>query len=390
MKVLAIAPLGATHLSAMFPTCWALRLAGHDVLVACSPDLASAVHGAGLPSVEIGAAEAVMNQISSDTSADWFPVPQFGERDTEMGRYLWTTAAAPQVTYANERFADYLAFARSWQPDLLLHDPTALIGRLLGGVLDLPSVAHRWGVDPTAGPFEEAVQRDLAPLYTSYGLTELPAPQLILDPCPPALQVADAPRGEHIAYVPFNGTGSVPDWVREPTGRRRVCVCMGSTVLEVAGVKSLRAVIDALADADDLDVVLAVTANYRSKLGEIPDRFRVVESLPLSLFLDTCSAIVDAGGSGTGLTAVTMGIPQLVLPQWFDQFDFAAGLVASGAGTSLVTPAEQADLDRIRDGLRAVLDDPSYLTAAEQLRADWEKTALPLPHVVPMLEKLVR
>jgi UDP:flavonoid glycosyltransferase YjiC (YdhE family) len=59
--------------------------------------------------------------------------------------------------------------------------------------------------------------------------------------------------------------------------------------------------------------------------------------VPFSLLLPRCGAVVHHGGIGTSAQALAAGVPQLVLPMNFDQFDNAARLVKLGVGKSLET-----------------------------------------------------
>jgi UDP:flavonoid glycosyltransferase YjiC (YdhE family) len=384
MRVLTVTPPGSSHLAAMVPLCWALRAAGHEVLVAALPDSVSAARGAGLNVVEIGTEQPT----DEGPGEDMFPAEAAGQRDTDLGRFIWHLLATDMAQHATDNVEEWLRVARAWGPDLLLVDPMALAGRILQGVLGVPAVAHRWGVDPTAGPFEEKVQELLAPLCGRLGLPGLPAPTLVIDPCPPSLQAEDAPTGQLIRYVPHNGTASLPEWALTRPAGRRICVCMGGTVMALAGPRSFLRTVDALAGLDDVDAVAALTPADRHTVGELPAGIRVVESLPLNLFLGTCDLLIHHGGSGTGLTGTSFGLPQLVLPQLADEFDYGRRLAEAGAGISIPDAAGQSDVDGIRAAITKLLADPGYAEAAQRLRAEID--AAPAPDTaVGVLEDLV-
>ena len=370
MRVLVISPLAATHLMAMVPVCWGLRLHGHDVLVACPPDLAGTVRSAGLSAVAVGEEYRLLAEIASEASAQWYPAVAFADRTSEWGRKVWELSTSHQVQYAAEHVRAYLDLARGWTPDLVLYDHITYTGRLVAAALGVPSVSHRWGVDPTAGPFEDKVRADLTATATDLGLDGFPEPDLLLDPCPPSMQVPGAPVGQLVRYVPFNGTGLLPDWARRPADRPRVCVCLGGTTLDVIGPRPVHRVAEAVAGRDDLDVVFALTAANREAVGPLPSSVRVVEALPLSLFLRTCSAVVSTGGSGTGLTATVFGVPQLVLPQWFDQFDYGSRLAAADAGITVQSKEAQDDVPGLAAALDRLLTDPQFAAGTEKLAAE--------------------
>jgi UDP:flavonoid glycosyltransferase YjiC (YdhE family) len=362
---------------AMVPVCWGLRLNGHDVLVACPPDLAGTVRSAGLSAVTIGEEVRLLAEIAANASPEWYPSVAFADRTSEWGRMVWELSTSHQVQYAAGHARAYLEFAQGWEPDLVLYDHITYTGRLVAAGLGVPSVSHRWGVDPTAGPFEDKVRADLLRTCAELGLPDFPEPDVLLDPCPPSMQVPDAPAGRPVRYVPFNGTGLLPDWAREPTRRPRICVCLGGTTLDVIGPRPVHRVAEAVAGRDDLDVIFALTAANREAVGALPDSVRVVEALPLSLFLESCSAVVSTGGSGTGLTATVFGVPQLVLPQWFDQFDYGSRLAAAGAGITVPTKEGQDDVAGLAAALDRLLTDPHFSTATEKLAAEIQAAPSP-------------
>jgi UDP:flavonoid glycosyltransferase YjiC (YdhE family) len=260
------------------------------------------------------------------------------------------------------------------------------VGRLVGELLHVPSAAHRWGVDPTSGPFEERSAELFAPLCARHGLPGLPKPRVILDPCPPDIQALDAEPGHPMRYIPFNGTGVLPEWV---SGRanRRVAVSMGGTTLTLAGPSSFQRVIEALGGVPDIEVVVALSAQDLDLVGGLPDEFRVTEWLPLNLFVQTCDLLIHHGGSGTGLTAAAYGVPQLVLPQFADAFDYGRGIAACGAGVTVPDAAGQSDIDGLSKTITALLDDAGYRDSATALR-ERMRAAPSLASVVAMLTEL--
>ncbi|GAA2609191.1 DUF1205 domain-containing protein [Dactylosporangium fulvum] len=389
MRILVVAPLASTHFTPLIPLCWAFRAGGHEVLVAAPPDLVPTARSAGLSTIVIGDAARLLDTIGENVTPDMYPAEAFGDRTSHWGRQVWELSTLHQVSYAVEHVEEYLAFADEWKPDIVLYDQLTLIGRIAGVVLGAVSVSHRWGVDPTAGPYEERVRRDLAAVCRRFKLDELPAPDVIVDPCPPSLQVEDAPPGQPMRYVPFNGTGTLPDWARRRAAGRRICICLGGSLLDVTGPAPLRRVIEAARAVPDAEVVLAITPANRRLVDDLPDDLRVVESLPLQLFLPTCDLVVGSGGSGTGLTATSMGIPQLVVPQWFDQFDYGRRLAAAGAGLNLPGRDQQSDPAVIREAAETLLGDSSFSTAVQKLRTEIESAPSPI-EVAARLTSMVR
>ncbi len=93
----------------------------------------------------------------------------------------------------------------------------------------------------------------------------------------------------------------------------------------------------------------------------LPDHVRAESYLPLGKLLPHCAAIVHHGGIGTTSQALAAGIPQVIRPLAFDQFDNAARVVRLGAGKSL-----RRDRD-LTATLRSLLFEPTWSETARQL-----------------------
>jgi UDP:flavonoid glycosyltransferase YjiC (YdhE family) len=186
-----------------------------------------------------------------------------------------------------------------------------------------------------------------------------------------------------VRYVPYNGSGTIPLWALKPTTRRRICISLGRSLGE-HNPAIIRTAIAAASVVRDAEVMFAATAGTLRHLGELPDNVRFLDSVPLRFVLPSCDLLLSHGGAGTGLTACALGVPQLVVPQMADQFEFGRNLAKQGAGVHLSTAEEQGDVEYVRSVLTDILADSAYRTAAAELRAEME--AMPLPGtLVPVL-----
>ena len=121
-------------------------------------------------------------------------------------------------------------------------------------------------------------------------------------------------------------------------------------------------------------------------LGEQPAHVRVERYVSQSALLPHCHVVVSHAGSGTAMSALELGLPQLCLPQGADQFVNAAAISSAGAAISLV-PAE-ATASAVPAAIVRLLDDASYREAAERLSASI--AAMPSPDdVCAVLEKML-
>ncbi|MEV5708040.1 nucleotide disphospho-sugar-binding domain-containing protein [Actinoallomurus sp. NPDC052274] len=367
MRVLFTTFPSPSHFFPMVPLAWALRTAGHEVAVAAQPAFLPVVTGTGLPAVRAGE--------DADINAVWY-----GDAEGEPS---WKNDEERRAARAMRMFAvvgsamadDVIGFARRWRADVIVYEPRAYAGLVTAERLGLPLVRHLWGTDYTYGRWSTEGPA-LAPLLEAHGVPgsdHLGA--LTVDVCPPALQLAAAPNRRLMRYVPYNGSGVVPDLPAEPGDRPRVCVTWGTTFVKYTGhLDPVRVTVEALGGLD-VDIVVAIGAGYRDLLGTLPPRTRVLESVPLNLVLPACNAIVHQGGAGTTLTAAVQGVPQLVVPSFADEPVNARQVVAGGVGRSL--PLTEATADQVFTEMRALLDGAQYGAAARRVRD--EASAQPSP-----------
>jgi glycosyltransferase len=376
MRVLIMTTAVGTHFTPLVPLAWGLRAAGHDVLVVGQPDVVATVRSAGLVAASVGRRFDMVGYLREKLPAGKRPAEVFPRpRPDQMAMFgrVW-------MAHARTLLPDHLALARDLRPQLIVADQLEYTSLIVGGVLGVPVLHHRWGIDPISDQALLEARTELLDLAVDAGLDELPAPVEKLDPCPPSLQLPTAMPGTPIRYVPFNGTAELPDWVRRgrPDGvGRRVAVSLGTFTLELNGVPYARRVLTACAALPDTEVIATVDDRHRAEIGPLPPAVRVVPPTPLHLFMDSCDAVVHHGGAGTTLTAVAAGLPQLVLPQWADTFASGERLQAVGAGLSVEGAAGQDDPEAVRGAVERLLDEPGYRKAAQELQA--EMAGMPSP-----------
>src|SRR5437763_75827 len=195
----------------------------------------------------------------------------------------------------------------------------------------MPLVPLGWALRAAGHDVRVASQPALARVITDSGLVAVPVGKdldhaevqrqamagLHLTAVPAAPAPGASMRGwQPVRYMPYNGPAVLPDWLQEPSQRRRVCVSWGTSTTRIGGPELFvpPKVIDAVRDLD-MELVVTLRAADVAALGDVPHGVRVVDSLPLHLVLPFCDALVHQGGNGTLLTAALYGVPQLVLPQ---------------------------------------------------------------------------
>jgi UDP:flavonoid glycosyltransferase YjiC (YdhE family) len=344
----------------MVPLAWALRSAGHEVVVASAPNMTRWATGFGLCAFGFGEDIDPVGSMRKRKSAAYGGRPS-AERYRETGRRIGSLAA--------RTVDELLTFAEAWRPDLVVHCPMEFSGRVVAAKLGVPAVLHRWGVD-TFAPFTEGAVESLVDTCTRFDVDPaLLFPALVADPCPASLQSTEVPVGLPMRYVPVNGATVLPPWVLQPAERRRVCVTFGNTAVTMGGAPMMRAVFQAF-EGLGVEVVAAMRAEDRDEFGAAGEHVRIVESVPLELFLGSCGLLVHHGGSGSSFAAIEAGCPQLVLPQSVDSFEFGEAIERQGAGHTLESAERQQDPGEIIRLAGKILDSDSYESAAAALAAE--------------------
>ncbi|MEU5050226.1 nucleotide disphospho-sugar-binding domain-containing protein [Streptomyces sp. NPDC021096] len=383
MRALFITWAWNTHFYPMVPLGQALRAAGHEVMVVSQPSFTGTITDAGLPALPVGHDIDMQGRVTA-AYRNWRPrVPTHGSEGTPKGprgRRTYQLAADCAAAMADET----LAFAHSWQPDVVVYEPMALLGPLIAAHLGVPAMRLLWGMD-----FSRAItllgDELFGGLAERLGVDEFaPLGGVTLDSCPPRLQVpADDVTRQPMRYVPYNGPAQLPAVLRRRPDRPRIAVTWGKTLLPIGlhdgtlGPRIVRAL-----GRYDVDVIVATSADQRQHYTELPDNVIHVGPVPLDLLLPSCAAIVHHGGGGTTMTAMSHGVPQLVLPWIPDGVLTARQLQTTGAGRHL----EPYDLDdtALTAALDAFLGDlPAYQVHADRLHR--ENRALPTPADVAAL-----
>ncbi|QTD96709.1 nucleotide disphospho-sugar-binding domain-containing protein [Streptomyces cyanogenus] len=405
MRVLFTPMAWPTHYYQMVGLAWAFRAAGHDVRVAGHPQLADPVTRTGIIAVTAGGdydliaglAEAV--KVRDELAREW-NVTGPGQFPPDVLRKLLDLRMVPHIRAAEDMAPDLVAFARGWRPDLVITDPVMYAAPLAAAAVSAPVVRHLWGPDmsrkvglPGNGVSAQEDHRaawpqELADLYLRHGAE--PAADIAvrtLDTCPESLQVPGVPHRVAMRYTSYNGTAVAPQWLLEPAERPRICVTWGSLTTTMRGPEAFLVprVVEALADLD-VEVILALRAADRERLGPLPERMRVLVGMPLDLILPTCSAIIHQSGAGSTLTAALHGVPQVTVPQIADQGLVSERLAGTGAG--IVLDGDNLGAQAVQEAVRQVLDSAAPGQAARRLRQEMLDQPTP-SRIVTELEALV-
>lgn len=390
MRVMLTVSSWPTHYASMVPLGWAFQAAGHDVRVLCPESQTNRVGGAGLTPVPVLGGMDVVTRLRLQYYREavdgvwpypWLPphpvtgVPlaDLGDFDAEGFR---RDTAPVLAARAARGFDATVAFARAWRPELVLHDPASLEGLLAARVTGVPGIVSLWGPVGTREPEHmRIVPDDHSGSFPRHGLGELSLDMIdnAVDPCPGPLAPETRARRLPVRYVPYNGNAPAPPWLLEPPRRRRVCVTWSTALSTMSGPDSylLPTLVDALGDTD-FEIIVTATAQdaaaLRTALGTVPPSVRVAEHLPLRVLVPSCDVIVHHGGSGSALTSLWAGVPQLIVTFASEQTATGRRVAAAGAARHLL--GHRADRATVRHAVEEIASDSRFRSAAAALRAE--------------------
>ncbi|WP_326943864.1 activator-dependent family glycosyltransferase [Amycolatopsis sp. NBC_01307] len=437
MRVLFTDTPEPTTFMPMAPLAWALRTAGHEVRFAAAPMFAETITQAGLTAVPVGRdvdlyrrLDAVMGALdhNAELKAEFegvsdedalellklesgmpapYDVAEYPER-ADWEKMLPAYAGAVWTDHKPENFpmiAGLVEFARAWEPDLVLWEPStyagaiaakacgAAHGRLLGR-LDAFGVTRSHYRRLMAQQPEDQRYDPFADWYEGYceryGFEfgeDMVTGQFSVDQFPGSLRMAaDDVDYLPMQHVPYGGPASVPHWLWAAPTRPRVALTLGSTAaIRFDGYTvDVQDVLTALGDLD-IEVIATVADNVRGRLTAVPRNTRIVPYAPLHALAPTCDVVINHAGAGTYLAVALHGVPQLTLPWDLDEPELARR--ATAHGSALMIRGDHATGKDVADGVARLLAEPRFRARAVDLRD--EMLALPSPNdVVGQLEEL--
>ncbi|MCW0215795.1 MAG: glycosyltransferase [Pseudonocardia sp.] len=356
MRVLITTSPGAGHLFPLVPLAWALRSAGHDLLLATT--------GGGL---ELGPA-AGLSTVDAAPGIDLGEV--FRTVGARTGGFGGTAGVAAQeqaavlFTEISRVLLDGVRrTADLWRPDLVLHEGLDGAGAVVAAERGIPRVEHAISPASAPGVISALIVR---------GLTgSAPPPAVAAIGIAPPSMAPDREPGWTVRTVPYSGGALVPPSVLVAPERPRVLVTMGTVAPRVGGTDTIRALVEAVAE-EPVEVLVALGSDP-GELGPLPPSVRAHRWVPLSAALPLCAAVVHHCGAGTSLAALAAGVPQVAVPQGADQFLNADALVRRGCAVRGTEPEE------LRAAVRRAVSG-ELATAAAEVRQ--EIAALPTPAAV--------
>lgn len=365
MRVLVATSPGIGHAFPTVPLAWALRAAGHDVLMVTGGD-GLAVRNAGLPVFDVCPGQTLV-----------MIVKEFARRHPDMFAQFTATPFddffeslpyyAMMMTDQPEMMDRYVRVAEEWRPDLVVYSSITVGGLVGAAKVGVPAVEHGYGLFRTTG-FVQRLRELNAEVFDRHGV-EPPTRLEAIDIAPPSL-VDYVLSGWHMRYVPYNGGGLLPNSLTDLPARPRIAVTLGTTGPNMEGLGALSKLLD-VAPGIDADFMLVLGDAATDELGALPDNAHALGWVPLNLLLPLCAGVIHHGGSGTTLTALDAGLPQIMLPEGSDRHVNATAVAKRGAGLAM-RPGELT-----KEAVDTLVHDVGLRAAAREVRT--EMRALPTP-----------
>ena len=206
---------------------------------------------------------------------------------------------------------------------------------------------------------------------------EATSPFLHLQGCTPGLEYPRPRLPRHMHWVGAlrpdpPETWEPPPWWPDVVEAERPVVLVSQGSLRGDLGELVVPTVRALEDVPVLVVVTTGAAGVedlsRALGGELPGNVRATRFLPYDLVLEHTSVFVTNGGY-TGVTlALAHGVPLVQAGTSEEKSEIAARIVWSGVGVRLGT--SRPGVEAVRDGVRRVLSDPAYGTAARRLQQE--------------------
>lgn len=363
--ILAAALGSSGDLNPILGICGELRRRGHEVTLITNPAFQRHAEALGVELSPIGTKE---EYEASRADPRWWRWP--GCVDVAF-REVW----APCIQPVYERIANLHRPGKT----VLVSNVVAVGARIareklglpLASIYSSPAVLRGFDHPPLFGPFQmmppwigppgkrlvyrifdwkidSLLARDLNGFRASLGLSPVKrvldgwihSPDRVIGLWPDWFYAPEPCWPAHTALVGFlsydradveSPPGNENDELDPARGERPILFTCGSAMAQAG------AYFDAAAETCRTlgrPVILVAEGSF-SPPREMPPGMTHTRYVPFSRLLPRCSAIVHHGGVGTGFLALAAGIPQVIVPMAFDQFDNAVRFTRLGVARTI-------------------------------------------------------
>ncbi|MCZ1007048.1 glycosyltransferase [Streptomyces lydicus] len=387
MRILITAHAIYSHLAPLvLPVAERAQEAGHEVAVATGADVIEHIEKRGLTALTLPHMASMGEALQNGTIQPPPGMENVGSVTVELVPEFFAATFVGHLSAAS--VPDLLDVAKSWQPDLILHESTEYGGYLAAEILGIPHGALDIG--PMAPYAHPAVTEELNRQREKFGL----AP--VTDPCHPfrAFRAGVVPEdfyptdsrlpSARYYQVPAGAAQGAldPEIARLDTDRPLVLATLGSNASRLPGGAHalLETIIEALGELPVTGVV-ALGANRDPRQWDGPRRNNVhlTSFVQQELLLRSSDLFLTHAGFNGTREALAAGVPMVAVPLFAEQSHNASRLEQLGVGTRM--NVQDVTRDALAAALRNVLDDRSYRSRAQGLQRR--------SHALPDLGQLV-
>ncbi|MFL5736302.1 MAG: glycosyltransferase [Actinomycetota bacterium] len=283
---------------------------------------------------------------------------------------------------ARERFPIVSDLAATWKPEVIVCDEVDYGGMVAAESSDL---AHATVLSLASSFVRNADLVDsVNALRVDHGLSSeaalaMPERRLVLSPFPPVLREPSDARA-----VAFRHT--VAEAATEtPSATPSVYFTLGTEFNDESGDLFDR-VLAGLRAAEVHAVVTVGSEMDPSRFGAQPQRIRIERFVPQEELLASCDVVINHGGSGSTLGALSFGRPMVVIPLGADQLLNAER--CEKLGVALRLDAMRLTPKDVHDSVMRLLREGSYRERAEEIRDEIAELTPP-EAIVPAIEALI-
>ncbi len=369
MRVLFSCSASDGHFMPLVPLARAFIDRGDQVVFVTAGGFADRVGDFGFDVLPAGLTVVELNERYAPFRERLATIP-FDERRAHAFAWRFASLDAPA------KVDGLLTHARSWDPDLIVHESSDLAAPAVAAALEVESAHHTFGLGLPRVCLERAMPA-LDSLWRNLGLEPEPHGGLFrgtyIDVAPPTLMPAEPPSGTRVVPLrPATRGLATAEWQERLGGDNPVVYVTLGTQFNESGRFAL--LLEAVC-AVDCTAVVTVGADQDPASLQSPAHMIVERYIPQVNVLPLADAVVCHGGSGSTLAALAYGLPLVLLPAGADQFENAAACSRAGAAIELRPPA--VTVDSVRAAVTSVLEDRAYAEAAQGLAVEMERMLTP-------------
>jgi UDP:flavonoid glycosyltransferase YjiC (YdhE family) len=366
------------HFLPLAPLAACAKRRGHTVAFATSEPMASHIRSSGYDCFLAGLSDADSRARLLQTGVMLRDLPPDQMRGVAFGRWFSQIETPP-------RLADLDRICAEFRPDLLVHEVAELATPVAAASAGLPWVTVGFG--PLLQPQVAALAGEgVEPLWCERGLARRLSAglyeHLYVDPCPPALQIADIESLQSRIGMRPDAATTRPT---VPRGHRggRIYVSFGTLWNSgPTAVERLRVAVAGSASSGAQVIVTVGKENDPAMLEPMPDNVQVQRFIPQDQVLADCACVVAHGGSGTMLGSLAWGLPLLIVPQFADQFYNAERAVQ--AGVALALTSSEISIDAVSACLQRLISEVAFADRAAAVRDELAQ----MPSVEEVMDRI--